>query len=141
MDDNQTGHPKVEDVARPAPAPDDVLGVIELPAPDLLGSATLMTALARRASARDFSPGVLPDWMIGEMLWAASSVNRMFASGQTAPVKRDLYHIDTYAVLPSGVYRDEALARCLILRRALDARALTGSQDFVAGAPLKVLSR
>jgi Nitroreductase family len=119
--------------------PGDVMGIVELPAPDLQRNGSLMMALATRASTREFEPGPLPAWMIGEILWAAFGVNRMITGARTAPWRNDIHDIDIYAIFPGGIYRYDALAHRLILRRSGDARALTGSQGFVKVAPLNLV--
>jgi hypothetical protein len=47
--------------------------------------------------------------------------------------------IDIYAALPNGVYQYDASAHRLVLKHAIDARNLTGYQDFVGAAPVDLV--
>lgn len=118
---------------------DDTLGILELPAPDIDARISLRTALERRSSTRSFRREQLPMQAISELLWAGSGINRMMAGGRTVPFRHLPDEVEIYAAFPNGVYRYEALAHRLILRRAIDIRALTGTQDFVRDAPLNLI--
>ncbi|OUL95627.1 SagB/ThcOx family dehydrogenase [Paraburkholderia hospita] len=112
---------------------------IELPKPDMSSGAPLMKALALRASAREFSDAPLTPAALGALLWAADGINRPRTGGRTAPSAHAFNEIDVYAVLPNGVYRYDAPTHRLVLKRASDARNLTGYQDFVGDAPLDLV--
>lgn len=122
-----------------APAPDDAPGIIELPAPNLERDRPLLKALERRTSSREFSPEGLPPSLVGEILWAAFGVNRINTGGRTAPHHDDARDINAYAFLSGGIYRYDPFAHRLVLRRAGDARHLTGTQQFVTNAPLNLI--
>ncbi|CAJ0779630.1 hypothetical protein LMG7141_00910 [Ralstonia condita] len=123
----------------PAPTGHTPPATMELPAPHLGGGAVLMTALAQRKSVRAFSTAPLSLQQLSELLWAADGVNRPEIRGRTAPSPHGLNVIDIYAALPEGVYRYEPVPHRLVLRRAVDARNLTGYQDFVSQAPLDIV--
>lgn len=112
---------------------------IALPAPDMASGLPLMGALWERKSTREFAARELPLARLGELLWAAGGVNRSDTGGRTAPSAHGLNEIDIYVALPTGVYRYEPLHHTLVLKRAVDARNLTGYQDFVATAPLDLI--
>jgi hypothetical protein len=76
---------------------------------------------------------------LGELLWAADGVNRPITGGRTAPSPHAFNEIDIYVALPNGVYRYDAPAHQLVLKHAIDARNLTGYQDFVGAAPLDLV--
>lgn len=113
--------------------------VIELPRADLLSGISLLAALSFRSSTREFSTTPLPRRTLGALLWAADGVNRPITGGRTAPSPNGRQEIDIYAALPEGVYRYDPSTHCLILKRAVDARGLTGYQDFVGAAPLDLV--
>ncbi|WP_150737867.1 nitroreductase family protein [Pandoraea anapnoica] len=113
--------------------------IIDLPSPDLGNGASLMVALARRRTTREFSQASLSSQQLGDLLWAANGINRADTGGRTAPSAHDVHEIDIYAALPEGVYLYDPMSHELRLKRAVDARNLTGYQDFVGGAPLDLV--
>lgn len=113
--------------------------VIDLPPPRENAGAPLMTALSRRASTRTFSGEPLALTTLSELLWAADGVNRPKTGGRTAPSAHALNEVDVYAALPQGVYRYEPLSHRLLLKHQVDARNMTGYQDFVGTAPLDLV--
>lgn len=126
-------------VALPGPAEAGAPAVIDLPPPDLGAGLPLMSALSLRASTREFSSAALAPTTLGELLWAADGVNRPTTGGRTAPSAHAFNEIDIYAALPDGVYRYDAALHRLLLKHAVDARNLTGYQDFVGAAPLDLI--
>ncbi|MGN3965804.1 nitroreductase family protein [Burkholderia gladioli] len=125
--------------ARPAALQETPPAVIDLPRPSLDGGMPLMAALAARSSCRSFAIEALPPASLGAMLWAADGVNRPGGAGRTAPSAYGVDAIDLYVTLPGGVYRYEPLTHRLLLKHAVDARNLTGYQDFVGRAPLDLV--
>ena len=109
---------------------------IALPRPETLGGMPLMQSLAARRSLREFSPEPVPQILLSSLLWAAFGVNRPEENGRTAPTARDAQEIDIYVALADGVYIYEPFAHSLSLVAAVDARRITGYQDFVDKAPL-----
>jgi SagB-type dehydrogenase family enzyme len=112
---------------------------LALPRPDTQGGIPLMQALALRRSQREFSPGALPQEMLSSLLWAAFGINRPRSNGRTAPTALDAQEIDVYAALPGGLYLYDPFAHSLSLVAAVDARNITGYQDFVDQAPLDLV--
>lgn len=125
--------------ALPKPAAHTAPAVIALPPPHLGAGTLLMTALALRKSVREFAPAPLSLQQLSELLWAADGVNRPETGGRTAPSAHGLNEIDIYVALPEGVYRYEPIPHRLHLKHAVDARNLTGYQDFVGVAPLDLV--
>jgi hypothetical protein len=64
---------------------------------------------------------------------------RPVSGGRTAPSPHADNEIDIYVALPNGVYRYDAPNHQLLLKHAVDARNLTGYQDFVGKAPLDLV--
>lgn len=113
-------------------------GAIRLPPPETAGGMPLMQALKERHSAREFGSKPLPPQLLSNLLWAAGGVNR--PSGQrTAPSARDWREIDVLAITADGAYRYDAPTHALVKVAAGDLRSLTGTQGFVAGAPLNLV--
>jgi nitroreductase len=123
---------------RPKPAQGDAVPKIALPAPDKAGGMPLMEAIAKRHSAREFSPKELPLPMLSSLLWAADGVNRA-GGGRTAPSAMNAQEIDVYVALPSGAYLYDAAANALQLVASSDLRRVTGYQDFVDEAALDLV--
>ncbi|MGN6319061.1 nitroreductase family protein [Trinickia sp.] len=113
--------------------------VIDLPRPDLRAGVPLMTALSFRASTREFSERELSLATLGDLLWAADGINRPLSGGRTAPSPHGAQEIDIYVAMPGGVYRYDCPTHQLVLKHAVDARNLTGYQDFVGTAPLDLV--
>jgi SagB-type dehydrogenase family enzyme len=111
---------------------------VPLPKPQIVGGKPLMQALNERMSRREFSPEKLPQQMLANLLWAAFGVNR--ADGRrTAPSASNMQEMEVYAVMADGVYLYNAKAHALQLHLKEDLRAATGSQPWVATAPLNLL--
>ncbi|OJA91856.1 nitroreductase family protein [Burkholderia ubonensis] len=126
-------------LVRPASPQGESPASINLPRPATDGGAPLMTALALRMSSREFAATPLPPTTLGALLWAADGINRPASGGRTAPSAHAFNEIDIYVALPYGVYRYDASAHRLVLKHAVDARNMTGYQDFVGQAPLDLV--
>jgi nitroreductase len=124
---------------RPKPAIGEATASIALPAPDVQGGMSLLDALRKRASRRDFSDQALPDGLLSGLLWAAYGINRTSEGGRTAPSALNSQEVDIFLALPSGAYCYEAKGHRLNLAAAADLRRITGYQDFVDTAPLDLV--
>lgn len=125
--------------AKPRAAQGETPQTIDLPLPMLSSGVPLMAALSLRASTRQFAATPLSLGTLGALLWAADGLNRPASGGRTAPSPHAAQEIDIYTALENGVYRYDVAAHRLILKRAIDARNLTGYQDFVGAAPLDLV--
>lgn len=112
---------------------------IQLPAPDTTGGKPLMQALKDRQTIRSFSTDSLPTQVLSNLLWAASGVNRPESGKRTAPSAMNWQEIDVYLAMPSGLYRYEPAKHQLVFVSSEDVRAKTGTQSFVAKAPLNLV--
>jgi SagB-type dehydrogenase family enzyme len=113
---------------------------ITLPPPQTgTTTATLIDAISRRRSTRDFSSRELPRDVLSTLLWCAFGINRPDSGGRTAPSAHNWQEIEVFAALPDGAYRYDA--RCHALQPVVDAdlRAATGMQEFVGTAPLNLV--
>jgi SagB-type dehydrogenase family enzyme len=111
---------------------------IALPPPQTSGGRPLMQALKARSSARDFKPDPLPEQMLSNLLWAAFGVNRSDGK-RTAPSPHNRQEIDIYVTLAAGAYRYDAAKHTLVPVADGDLRGITGTQDFVATAPVNLV--
>jgi nitroreductase len=113
--------------------------VIALPPPQVSGGMPLMAALAARRSQREFAPDPLPPQVLSDLLWSAFGINRSAGRGRTAPSALDAQEIDVYWALAGGLYIYGPDAHRLARVAQVDARSVTGYQDFVDEAPLDLV--
>jgi nitroreductase len=111
---------------------------LQLPAPKTDGGKPLMDVLRARQSARAFSPEPLPAQTLSNLLWAAFGVNRPDGR-RTAPSARNWQEIDLYVVLADAAYLYDAKANVLKVAAAGDHRSKTGTQAYVATAPVNLV--
>ena len=112
---------------------------IELPQPARKGGKPLMEALGERKSSREFAAKKLPLEQLSNLLWAAYGVNRPGTGYRTAPSAHNRQTVDVYVAIPEGLYLYDAAKHRLQPVAAEDARAISGTQDFVAKAPLNLM--
>jgi nitroreductase len=112
---------------------------IILPVPDKTGGKPLMQALGERQSVRTFTKDNLSQEQLSDLLWAGWGINRPADKKRTAPSSRNVQEIDVYVALPSGLYLYVAESHILKQIHNRDIRAMTGTQDFVAGAPVNLI--
>lgn len=112
--------------------------VLALPPPRIESSA-LMTLLGRRRSQREFAKTALSLELLSDLLWAAYGVNRQETGGRTAPSAMNAQEIDVYVALAAGLYIFDAKAHRLSRVAEVDARSVTGYQDFVDDAPVDLI--
>lgn len=110
----------------------------ELPAPQTGGGVSLMAALKLRHSTREYSERSLRDQTVSNLLWAAFGINRP-SGDRTAPYWRHIMVIDIYVAMGDGVWLYEPKSHALLPYMSTDIRAQTGTQDFVAAAPLNLI--
>ncbi len=112
---------------------------VALPPPRLVRDATLVDALARRQSTREFSARPVDADTLSAVLWAAWGVNRPASRHRTAPSARNWQETDLYVFTPEGVfaYRPDGHALAPVARG--DLRADAGLQEFVAKVPVNLV--
>ena len=113
--------------------------IVQLPPPQISPATALEQALRGRHSSRNFLPDALSLEMLSSLLWAAFGLNRRESGGRTAPSALNWQEIDVFAVLAEGSFRYDATQHRLMLVKAEDLRAATGTQDFVATAPVNLV--
>jgi hypothetical protein len=77
--------------------------------------------------------------VLSDLLWSAFGINRPASGDRTAPYWRHVMVIDIYVAMADGVWLYEPKQHALIKHQDADVRAATGSQDFVATAPLNLV--
>lgn len=112
---------------------------IQLPPPQTEIGKPLMQALKLRQSSRSFDSKALPLQEVSNLLWAACGVNRPESGKRTAPSAMNWQEVDVYVALAEGVFLYDAKANNLNPVIAKDLRSATGSQGFVASAPLNLV--
>jgi nitroreductase len=136
---------RINPTATPAPATEflpsfsEANRIIPLPAPRLEGGTSLMQALLGRHSTRLFLPDELPMALLGDLLWAAFGVNRPQSGKRTAPSAYDVRDIDIYLAAQQGLFRYQAESHNLAALLPDDLRSFTGTQAYVAAAPLNLV--
>lgn len=101
-------------------------------------ASTLLQALKKRRTSREFAERALENELLSGLLWAANGINR--ADGKrTAPSAHDWQYIDVYLADAVGLYRYDAKKHALELVKMGDLRAQTGYQDFPAKAPVNLV--
>lgn len=112
---------------------------IQLPPPQTEIGKPLMQALTLRQSSRSFNSKALPMQEVSNLLWAAYGINRSESGKRTAPSAMNWQEVDLYVALAEGVFLYDAKANTLNPVIAKDLRSATGSQGFVADAPLNIV--
>ncbi len=112
---------------------------IELPTPRSHDGKPLIEALQLRRSIRQYAPRALPLQVLSDLLWAAFGINRPASGDRTAPYWRHIMVIDIYAAMAGGVWLYDPKPHRLTPYLERDIRAQTGTQDFVASAPLNLV--
>lgn len=112
---------------------------VQLPKPQTDIGRPLMQVLKERRSTRTFSPEKLLAPVVSNLLWAAFGVNRPDSGNRTAPSAMNWQEIDIYVATSDGLYIYDAKTHQLNLVLRDDVRAQTGTQSFVADAPLNLV--
>jgi SagB-type dehydrogenase family enzyme len=124
---------------RPVPVAGLARERVELPAPNKAGGMALIQALALRRSERVFRPQPLAAQQLSDLLWAADGINRPEVLEHTAPSAMNAQEIVIYVAQADGLYRYDAAQHVLERVAQVDARSVTGLQDFVDTAPLDLV--
>ena len=110
---------------------------ITLPAPYTKAGLTVMEALDRRKSTRQFADAALSEQQLSVVLWAANGINRPESMKRVNPTTMGIYNIDVYAVMANGIYKYDPISHSLGLVVKEDFRPkINEKQKFVHTAPL-----
>ena len=111
---------------------------IALPKPTMQGGKPLMQALAERQSTRTFTEEKLSPQTLSNLLWAAFGINRPDGK-RTAPSAMNWQEVQIYVVMAEAAYLYDPKANRLEVVATGDLRGATGTQDFVAKAPVNLV--
>jgi len=111
---------------------------IPLSQPQTDGGRPLMQVLKERKTTREFAPGKLRPQLLSNLLWAAFGINRPDGK-RTAPSAMNWQEIDIYIAMAEGLFLYDAKENRLDPVLEQDIRQATGSQTFVATAPLNLI--
>jgi len=112
---------------------------IRLPQPRLTHGKLLMQALQERRSTREFSPEPLPPEVLGDLLWAATGVNRPGSGSRTAPTAKNWQEIIVYVATAEGLFLYDPAEHMLKHIRSDDIRKHVGLQGFTGIAPVSLI--
>lgn len=114
--------------------------IVTLPSPDMNVRMTLMEALQKRHSTREFSDKTIDNQTLSTILWAACGINRPEEGRITAPSAVNAQDIQVYVVRADGTYLYQPDKNSLLKITDNDLRkAVAGRQDFAATAPVSLV--
>ena len=111
---------------------------IPLSKPQTGSDKSLMQALWKRMSSRQFSPEPLPVELLSNILWAGFGINRPDGK-RTAPTASNWQDIDIYVIRADGAYLFDAKANQLKLIVPEDLRGIAATQAFAKEAPVNLI--
>lgn len=111
---------------------------IQLLVPSFEDGLSVIRALSRRQTSREFSPRPLSLKNISEIMWAGYGINRPDGH-RTSPSAIGVYPLRFFVFTAEGVYRYRPEKTMLEEKVVGDHRALAGRQDYVATAPMSIL--
>ena len=108
--------------------------VKKLPAPSTESEVSLMEAVNRRQSRREFSPKVVDDQTLSDILYVAWGISH--DGKRTIPTSMNKQNMNVYAVMADGAWLYQAETNTLKQVSDKDLRPLMAKQDYVKDAPL-----
>lgn len=93
-----------------------------LPKPKTKGTMSVEEAIAARRSVRSYSNRALAEEEISQLLWAAQGITEERRGYRSAPSAGATYPLETYAVIPEGVFRYDPQQHALNEVKAGDVR-------------------
>ena len=103
---------------------------IKLPAPDKINETTLIQALEKRHSDREFSDKPVDNQTLSTLLWAAYGVNRTDGK-RTIPTALDKKDLNIYVFNKDGIWLYDAPAHTLRQQSAENRLDLFQMQDYM----------
>ncbi len=113
--------------------------ITKLPEPQMDKGKPLMQVLKDRQSTRTYSNRDIPLQELANLLWAADGINRKESGKRTVPSAMNRQEIDVYVSNKDGLFRYDAQEHALITIHNRDIRSLTGTQGYVATAPVNLI--
>lgn len=113
------------------------LEVIKLNQPDKKRGLSVMQALEKRQSTRQYADKQLDMQDLSDLLWAANGINRPESGKRTAPSALNAQDVDVYVCFPEGAYLYDAKSNVLQPIAKGDFRLMVAdSQEFAKEAPV-----
>lgn len=113
--------------------------IIHLPPARVKGEMTLEESIAKRRSVREFASKPLAIEQIGQLLWAAQGITEKSRGLHAAPSAGALYPLETYVVLPVGIYHYNSerheLKRVIVGDKRLELQKAARDQEAIGSAP------
>lgn len=110
---------------------------IKLNAPDKKRGVSIMEALEKRHSVREYANKALSQQDLADLLWAANGISRPATGKRTAPSAMNMQEVAVYVCLPEGAYLYDDGTHSLQPVVKKDLRPLVaGQQKFAAEAPV-----
>jgi len=100
--------------------------VIQLPTPLKNSTMTLVEALEKRCSTRQFSDTPISDQTLSDLLWAACGINRPDEGKLTVPSAMNRQDVEVYVCRADGVWLYSAQANTLTQKSTADLRMSFG---------------
>lgn len=121
-------------LAAPASAQENVK---KLPAPQTSGGVSLMEAVQKRHSAREFSAEKIDDQTLSDILYVAWGISH--DGKRTIPTSMNKQNLAVYAVMPDGAWLYDAAGNRLLQITSDDLRPLFDRQDYMKDAQLTLV--
>lgn len=121
-------------LAAPASAQENVK---KLPAPQTSGGVSLMEAVQKRHSAREFSAEKIDDQTLSDILYVAWGISH--DGKRTIPTSMNKQNLAVYAVMPDGAWLYDAAGNRLLQVTSDDLRSLFDRQDYMKDAQLTLV--
>jgi len=124
---------------------------IKLPPPSQKDGMSLAETLARRESIRDFTPQIISQSQLSQLLWATQGISDPAWERRTIPSAGATYPLEVFVVcgdncveqIDGGIYHYEVESHSLTLLHKGDVRLELSraalSQDFIYEAPLNIV--
>ena len=110
----------------------------QLPFPDKTGEATLMFALNKRQSVKEFQDKEIDDKVLGTILWAAYGANRTDGK-RTIPTAMNQQDLEVYIAKKDGVFKYDGIKQNLTLVTKNDIRPLFQTQEYMKNVPVVLI--
>lgn len=121
-------------LAAPASAQENVK---KLPAPQTSSGVSLMEAVQKRHSAREFSAEKIDDQTLSDILYVAWGISH--DGKRTIPTSMNKQNLAVYAVMPNGAWLYDAAGNRLLQVTSDDLRPLFDRQDYMKDAQLTLV--
>jgi SagB-type dehydrogenase family enzyme len=117
--------------------------IIHLPQANVKGAMSLEESIAKRRSIREFASKLLTIEQIGQLLWATQGITEKRMGLRAAPSAGALYPLETYVVLPAGIYHynpeRHELKRVIEGDRRLELQKAALDQEAIGSAPAVIV--